>query len=109
MSSDGQTLPLFIIYEKVFPSDSYKSEGIVNALYGKPANDYMDKALFQTWFIDHFIKLTNCLGKRILIIDGHVPHISIEIIQAAIDNNIILYWLPLDTTHILQPLDMTIY
>ena len=43
-----------------------------------------------------------------LIIDGHGLHISIEMIQVVIDNNI-LYCLPPHTTHILQPLDVAVY
>ena len=98
----------FIIYEKAFPSAPYKIEGRANALYGKFENGYMEKVIFQTWFIDHFIKLTNHLSIRILIIDGHGSHIFIEKIQA-IDNNEILYCLPPHTTHILQPLDVAVY
>ena len=55
VSANGQTIPPFIIYEKAFPSAPYKSEGIVNALYDKSENGYMDKVHFQTWFFDHFI------------------------------------------------------
>ena len=69
----------------------------------------MDKALFRTWFIDHFIKLRKHFRKRILIIDDHDSHISIEIIQDAIENNAILYCLLPHTTHILQSLDMATY
>ena len=83
----------FIIYENAFPSAPYKIEGRVNALYGKSENGYMGKVIFQTWFTDHFIKLTNHQSKRILIIDVCGSHISIGIIQA-IDNNEILYCLP---------------
>ena len=81
---------------------------MANALFGKTENGYMDKVLFRTWFIDHFIKLRNHFRKGILIIDEHDSHISIEIIQAAIENAILYCLLP-HTTHILQPLDMAIY
>lgn len=44
-----------------------------------------------------------------MIIDEHDSHISIEIIQDAIENNAILYCLLSHTTHILQPLDVAVY
>ena len=109
MSADGLTITPFIIYEKVFPSAPYKSKGIASALYGKSENSYKDEVLFRTWFIDHFIRLKNHLGQRILIIDGHGSHASIEILQAVIDSNVILYCLPPHTIHILQPLDVAVY
>ena len=51
----------------------------------------MDEELFFKWFADHFIRLTNHFGKRILFIDGHGSHISLKVTDAAKENNIILY------------------
>ena len=108
LSANWQTIPPFITYEKAFPLAPYRSEGMVNAFYGKSENGNMDKVTFCTWATDHFIKLKNHFGKRILIIDGHGSRISIEIIQAAIDNNVILYCFAAYTKHILEPLDVAV-
>ena len=74
----------------------------------------MDEELFFKWLADHFIPLTNHLGKRILFIDCHTSHISLKVIDAAKESNIILYCLtapspPSHTTHVFQPLDVSVY
>ena len=40
--------------------------------------------------------------------DNHDSHVSIETVQAALDNEIVLAGLPTHTTHILQPLDVKV-
>ena len=52
-------LSLDLLFIKKFQKAPYKSEGLVNALYGKSENGYMEEVLFRTWFVDHFIKLSN--------------------------------------------------
>ena len=108
VSAAGHVLPPMIIYEKSFPSAPYKARGPLNALYAKFLNGYMDEELFFSWF-KFFVAQTQHLGKRMLIIDGHGSHISLNVIDTARENNIILYCLPPHTTHILQPLDVSVY
>ena len=96
-----------IIYKKLFLSAPYKARGPLNALYAKSLNGYMDEELFFSWF-KFFVAKTQHLGKRLLIIDGHGSHISLNVIDTARENNM-LYCLPPHTTHILQPLDVSVY
>ena len=46
---------------------------------------------------------------RLFIFDGHNSHISFEMAQAAVENNIHLLCLPPHTTHALQPLDVACF
>ena len=109
VSASGQVLPPMIIFEKCFPSAPYVREGPINAMYCKSPNGYMDEELFTIWFKDLFIPHTNHIGNRMLIIDGHGSHININLIDAAIENNVELYCLPPHTTYLLQPLDVSVY
>ena len=109
INANGECIPPMIIFEKCFPSTAYVKEGITDTLYTKSTNGYMDEELFFKWFADHFIPLTNHLGKQILFIDGHGSHISLKVIDAAKENNIILYCLPPHMTHVLQPLNVSVY
>ena len=106
ISVAGAALPPMIIFEKSFPSSTYITQGPINALYAKSPNGYMDEELFYSWFSNSFVPHTNHLGKQILIIDGHDSHMSLKLIDSAIENNVILYCLPPHTTHFLQPLDI---
>ncbi len=109
ISASGQVVPPFIIYEECMPSGNYEERGPFGALYGKSPNGYMDGTLFKFWLEKQFIPNTAHLGRRILIIDGHGSHITLDVIDVARNADIILYCLPPHTTHILQPLDVSIY
>ena len=74
-----------IIYEKLFPSAPYKAWGPLDALYAKSLNGYMDEELFFSW-LKFFVAKTQHLGKRMLIIDGHGSHISLNVIDTAREN-----------------------
>ncbi|KAI4520798.1 DDE-domain-containing protein, partial [Schizophyllum commune Loenen D] len=72
-------------------------------------NDHLCTAWFETCFIPQ-AKARNTTGEKILLIfDGHGSHTTPEIIDLAIENNIILYCLPAHTTHKLQPLDVGVF
>ncbi|XP_057310641.1 uncharacterized protein LOC130648605 [Hydractinia symbiolongicarpus] len=88
---------------------NYSASGPTDAVYGKSDNGYMDEDLFFKWFTRLFVPKTKHLGKRILIIDGHGSHINLNLIDAAMENQVILYCLPPHTTHVLQPLDVGLY
>jgi hypothetical protein len=61
--------------------------------------------LFVEWF-KWFIQQTINVSKPILLImDNHSCHISIEVIELAKQNQILLLLLPPNCTHALQPLD----
>ncbi|CDO71859.1 hypothetical protein BN946_scf184940.g6 [Trametes cinnabarina] len=65
------------------------------------------------WFKRCFIPQANAHrvsdAPILLILDGHNLHITPEMRQAAIENNIHLFLLPPHTTHHLQPLDVSIF
>ena len=44
-----------------------------------------------------------------LVFDGHVTHVSLNVIQKALDDNIIILKFPSHATDILQPLDVSCF
>lgn len=76
-------------------------------------NGWTDDFLCMEWFKKSFIPQAtaqNKSGKPILLVyDGHGSHETTELCSLARDNNIILFCLPLHTTHKLQPLDMGVF
>ena len=69
----------------------------------------MDEELFYRWFSKLFLPQTQPLGKQILIIDGYGSHVSLNLIDSAIANELILYCLLHNTIQPLQPLDIAVY
>lgn len=62
-------------------------------------------------FLDHFIKHVkpDKDNKVLLIMDNHESHITVEAINKAKDNGIILFTIPPHTSHKLQPLDRGVF
>lgn len=58
-------------------------------------------------FIDHLGQYKSP-GKCLLIFDGASSHLDARIVDAADNHNIVLYCLPSNTTHELQPLDKSV-
>ncbi|CAN0427610.1 unnamed protein product, partial [Hapterophycus canaliculatus] len=46
---------------------------------------------------------------HVIVLDGHVLHVSLEVIKLAISLNIVLIQLPSHTSHITQPLDVAAF
>jgi hypothetical protein len=74
-------------------------------------NGWTDQELAVKW-LKHFDKYTADLTQemsRLLILDGHSSHTSLEFIQYCEYHQIIPLCLPPHATHLLQPLDVSIF
>ena len=108
-SASGVVLPPMIIFEKHFPSGHYSENGPEDCLYAKSPNGYMDSELFNLWFTKVFLPNTDRTNPVVLVLDGHGSHLTIELIDLARESGVILFCLPPHTTHILQPLDVSVF
>lgn len=109
-SATGDYLPMFINYKGLHLYTNWCTNGPENARYNCSPSGWMESAQFLDWFINLFIPSTSHLeGKKLLILDGHNSHISIQLIDKATENNIELLCLPAHTSHLLQPLDVGVY
>lgn len=63
---------------------------------------YMHESVFRM-YIEHFIKSIPPQRPAMLMLDGHACHIDLISINLCRDNDILLYVLPSNTTHVLQP------
>lgn len=108
MSAAGSFMPPLF----VFPRQRHNLEFMRNAPPGSFAEfhktGWMQKEIFERW-LEKFIIFTNASKDRpvLLILDGHSTHTkSIELIQMARDNGVILLCFPPHCTHKIQPLDV---
>jgi len=69
---------------------------------------WMKTDIFCNWF--HKVFLPNAPSERpiLLTFDGHSTHISIKLIEDAVENDVILFKLPPKTSHRTQPMDVGI-
>ena len=64
-----------------------------------------DQHLFKLWFERHFLRYVPAVCPLLLSLDGHSSHYYTETIQLASEEDVILFALPPNTTHLTQPLD----
>lgn len=111
---DGTTLPPLIVYR-----GAHHYMGWYNKLT-KEAKDYKFSYSPKGWsnrfisldWLKHFDERTKEKAKgawRLVILDGHDSHVTIEFIEYAIHSRIKIYCLPPHTTHLLQPLDVGLF
>lgn len=62
-------------------------------------------------FLDHFVKHVKPTKDNtvLLIIDNHETHVTIDVINKARDNGIVILTVPPHTSHKLQPLDRGVF
>ena len=86
-------------------------EDFEEAIHGQSLNGWMDSELFLT-YLAHFHKFIvdkHIPKPVILFVDGHSTHMTHESAQFCADNNIILYCLPPNATHIMHPCDVGLF
>ena len=70
---------------------------------------YINSNIFLTWLKEHFVP-RKPPGKVLLLLDGHASHCNeFEMLEFAVENDILLLCLPPHTTKYLQPLDRTFF
>ena len=113
ISAGGLAVPAFLILTGVVHQSAFYRvpELHDDTAIGVSQTGFTNDELTLEW-IKHFDKHT--VGKRtgqyrLLIIDGHGSHHTMEFIQYAEDHDIILFGLPPYLTHILQPLDVVVF
>ncbi|XP_021339753.1 uncharacterized protein LOC110440970 [Mizuhopecten yessoensis] len=72
-------------------------------------NGWMTDKIGEEWFRDVFLRECGDERPQILILDGHSSHESLAILELAKENNVSILCLPPHTTHILQPLDRSVF
>ena len=111
VSAAGHSIPPFLIYKSAFPGGMYTRGGPEGALYGRQDSGFMDSELFLRWFQKLFVVHARPTAEHpvLLLVDGHSSHCSVEVIEAARENHVVLMALPPHTTHLCQPLDVAVY
>jgi DDE superfamily endonuclease/helix-turn-helix, Psq domain/Tc5 transposase DNA-binding domain len=113
ISGSGETLPSFIIFKAVYQQSSWFQQlDTQSAKIATSSKGWTDNHLGLLWLQQHFEVETakRQLGEyRLLILDGHESHCTLEFIEFCVEKKIILLVLPPHTTHLLQPLDVAIF
>ena len=106
----GQAIPPMIIFAgKNFNYELSDGE-VPGTFYGMSDSGWMDQQdLFSKWFSSHFLKYAVPGRPLLLLLDGHFSHFTLELIQTAVEKDVIIFCLPPHTIADSQPLDTLVF
>ena len=105
--------PMLVYPGKVFRKDFLTAffDAIPDGQFGYSKNGWMDSSLFVTWLKEVFEPQLTAMRIRrpvLLFIDGAQVHLSLFASEFCDEHDIILYTLYPNSTHLMQPMDLTL-
>lgn len=107
----GQYVPPFILFKRKRMNVELENGSPMGSLVTHNESGWMDRDTFPLW-LRHFSASVkpSSTNKVLLILDGHSSHTrSLEAIEYARENGIVMLSLPPHTTNKLQPLDVSFF
>lgn len=103
----GNAIPSMILFKGIRSKPTFEDGLPTGSVISMTPKGSMTKELFCKW-LDHFARYKP-EGKVLLICDGATSHLDITVAAKAEELDIILFCLPSNTTHELQPLDRAVF
>lgn len=108
-TATGVNLPPYIVYKSTHLYNTWTEHGPAGTIYNRSPSGWFDATLFEDYFIRialPYFKQSPQSEPKIMLGDNCASHLSFNVIRACIDNNIRFVFLPPNSTHLTQPLDV---
>ena len=105
----GFCIPPMVIIDRKNLSQPFCDGEVPGTIYALSSSGWMNMELFHLWFSQHFFKYIPSCRPILLLIDGHKSHYNPDTIRLAAKEQVILFTLPPNTTHLCQPLDRSCF
>ena len=106
VNAAGYAIPPCVIFQQKRMVDDHLRIGEVpDTFYCVSDSGWMTAAIFEDWFENHFLVNAPSLRPLVLLLDGHSSHYNLNAIRLAAQSQVIMFCLPPNTIHMLQPLD----
>ena len=109
VSATGQAIPPLIIWKRKTMAPEMAIGEIPGTHYGFSESGWTNSSIFDSWFKKLFLRYAPASRPLILFMDGHSSHFCPDTLALARENGIIIFTLPPNTTHLLQPLDKGVF
>lgn len=109
-SGDGKLLPAYVVYKAQHIYSSWEIGGPRGTRYNRTQSGWFDINTFEDWVNTVALPYLNKLeGRKVLLSDNLASHISVDVIKKLKENNIDMIFLPPNSTHLAQPLDLSFF
>lgn len=110
MSASGNLVPPMFVFPRVNFRDHMMNGAPPSSVGRATASGWSNEDIFID-YLHHFIAHVKCspTNKVLLILDNHDSHATLEAVDLAKSNGIVLLTLPPHTSHRLQPLDVAVF
>ncbi|XP_046960613.1 uncharacterized protein LOC124530475 [Vanessa cardui] len=106
----GKLLPPYVVYKAQNRYDSWVKYGPKGARYNSSSSGWFEGKTFEDWIttiaIPYFDRVP---GRKVLIGDNLSSHLSAHLIAKCKEKNIDFVFLPANSTHLTQPLDVAFF
>lgn len=109
---DGTILPPYTVYKAQHLYQSWREGGPSHSRYNRTKSGWFDSFCFSDWVENVALPSLRHLDGvkyRYLIGDNLSSHLSLDTIKKCNDNNVKFIFLPSNSTHITQPLDVAFF
>lgn len=111
-SASGIKAPPLIIFKGINIWDQWvapEGTGFPGTVYAASKKGWMETDIFRNYFLKTLIPFLGDKRPQLIIYDGHATHVDVDIISRAIQENITILKLPPHSSHLLQPLDLSVF
>ena len=108
-SATGVALPPLVIFDRKGLNPQWTIGEVPGTTYGLTDKGWIDTGTFESWFTHHFLMYAPAARPLLVLLDGHSSHYGPAVIRLAAEENVIIFCLPPNTTHLLQPLDRSAF
>lgn len=109
-SGDGNILPPYVVYKAQHLYDSWREGGPTNSRYNRTKSGWFDSFCFSDWVETVALPYLRRLdGVKYLIGDNLSSHLSLDTIKKCDESSVKFIFLPSNSTHITQPLDVAFF
>lgn len=109
-TAEGELLPPYVVYKAQHLYDTWTVKGPKGTRYNRSQSGWFDGTIFEDWIKSVIIPYFQGVpGRKILIGDNLSSHLSLDLIKLCHEENIRFVFLPANSTHITQPLDVAFF
>ncbi|KAJ0172922.1 hypothetical protein K1T71_011098 [Dendrolimus kikuchii] len=109
-TASGVLLPPYVVYKAQNLYDTWTENGPPGTRYNRSQSGWFESNIFEDWIKTIVLPyFKDKEGKKCLIGDNLSSHLSFDVIKVCHEENISFVFLPANSTHLTQPLDVAFF